>query len=531
MTLSLNLVMPTYAELRKEREGAQAQLQAEAEKRRRASQKRSYEAAKVNRLTNDWTTVNTSANFEMRRNLRVLRARSRNLARNNDYIKRFLSMVRSNVAGPDGIKLQVRAKDERGTLNQLLNRKVEKAWRLWSRPKYASASGRLSWRDCQRKFCTTLARDGEVLVRMMAMDNPFAFSLKFISVDWLDENYNERLPNGNRVIMSVEVDDNDRPVAYWLTPPPMDLHQRTTTIHWRTRVPASEIIHTFLPDDENSDDDSQTRGVPWLHTAMKRLHTLGEYEEAELVAARVGACKMGIITEPAAADPLYGGDDDEDNPETQLLAPAQPGQFLLLEKGQDFMEFDPKHPGQNYGPFIKAVLRGVASGLDVSYFSLANDLEGVNYSSARIGLLEERDNWRALQNFQIEHFNEYVYIAWLKSSIMTGSLDISVRDLLNVSEPTWQPRGWKWVDPLKEISAKVLAINNGLETRTDTVAEQGGDFSETVATLAGEQALLESSGVKLLTEKAGTAAAPDPNDDDEDDQGDQGKDNQDGEKE
>lgn len=508
----LNLTMPTFAEIRRERNALQAQ---EERRRRRVEMKRSYEAARANRLTHDWTTVNTSANFEMRRSLRVLRARSRNLARNNDYIKKFLSMVRSNVAGPDGIKLQVRATNQSGELDRILNRKVEAAWKLWGYPEYASASGRLSWRDCQRKFCTTLARDGEVLVRFIAANNPFGFALKFLSVDWLDETFNERLVNGNRIIMSVEVDDDDRPVAYWLTPPPADYQFIDTTIRRRTRVPAEEILHTFLPDDENSDDDSQTRGVPWIHTAMHRLKILGGYEEAELVAARVGASKMGIITEKAPSEALYAGDEDEDNPERQLLDSVQPGQFMYLEEGQGFETFDPSHPGQNYGPFVKAVLRAIASGLDVTYFSLASDLEGVNYSSARIGLLEERDVWRGLQNFQIEHFNRRVYIAWLKSAVMTGALDFTAREMMSVAEPLWQPRGWKWVDPAKEIGAKVMAINNGLETRTDAIAEQGGDFEDVIATLESEQKLLEEKGIKLLADKSVNAPSPSPGEGDE----------------
>jgi lambda family phage portal protein len=459
---------------------------------------RSYGAGRVDRLTNDFNVVPTSANWELRRSLRLMRARSRKLARDNDYVKKFLSMVRSNVAGPAGMKLQARATNAKGELDLPLNRLVERAWAKWGHAATASASGRLSWVEIQRKAATVLARDGEVIIREIAADNAFGYALKFYSADWLDETYSERLPNGNRVIMSVEVDALDRAVAYHLTPPAADyqfLHAERE--RRRTRVDASEIIHLFLHDDENADDDSQVRGVPWVHTAVMRLKMLGAYEEAEIVAARVGASKMGFFKEEEGDGESYTGEDDED----------EPGAPALIPKGYTFQEWDPTHPNTSYGPFIKGVLRGIAAGLDVTYFSLAEDLEGVNYSSARIGLLSERDTWRGLQNFMMEHLNRRVFLSWLKAALLTGAVKMRPSDYERLSDPVFRPRGWRWIDPLKEVQANVAAIGAGLETRTDVVAEQGGDFEETLDTLASEQKMIAQKGVKLLAPAPASKAA------------------------
>lgn len=505
----LNLELPTFSEIR-ERE---AEAQAKTDRRdKRIALKRSYDAARVNRLNHDFTVVNTSSNFEMRRSLRYLRARSRNLARNNDYVKKFLSMVRNNVAGPVGMKLQVRARDHKGELDQVLNRAIEGAWKQWSHCENASLNGKLSWTEIQRKHINAMARDGESLIRIFDADNPFGFALKFYSADWLDETYNTRLPNGNRIIMSVELDEYDKPVAYHLTPPPSDylFLDRNAKANWRTRVPAEEIIHSFLMDDENSDDDTQVRGVPWIHTAITRLKILGAYEEAELVAARVGACKMGFFQEETPDEEEYIGDDeDEDAANPQLMDSASPGQFGIIPKGYTFQEYAPTHPNTSYPSFIKGVLRGIAAGMDVTYFSLAEDLEGVNYSSARIGLLSERDTWRGLQHFQIEHLQRRVFLAWLKASMLSGAVNIRAADYKRLQEPVFQPRGWRWIDPLKEIEASVVAINNGLDSRTEVIAEQGGDFEERMTTLQHEQKVIEQKGIKLVS----TEAKPSPKSD------------------
>jgi lambda family phage portal protein len=504
--MTLNLELPTYSQIRNEQK---AQADAEDRRRHKKRLKRSYEAARVSRLTNDWTTVNTSANWELRRSLRVLRARSKWLARNNDYVKKFLSMVRTNVAGPHGMKMQARAVNQKGDLDELLNRKVETAWKLWAHKETASASGKLSWTDIQRKACTTIARDGEVLVRAIVADNQFGFALKFISVDWLDETLNERLTNGNRIIMSVEIDDNDRPVAYWLTPPTSDYQFLDNNVRARTRVPAEEIIHFYLPDDENADDDCQTRGVPWIHTAMHRLKILGAYEEAELVAARVGASAMGFFKKTSPdEDDDYDGKDDDDGEDGALIESAEPGTFFKLPEDYEFEKWDPSHPNQSYGPFTKGVLRGIAAGLDVAYFVLAEDLEGVNYSSARIGLMSEREQWRALQQFMIEHFERTVYLMWLKSAMLSGALNIRVMDYKRLLEPLFQPRGWAWVDPKTDAVATVTGIDNGFDTITDTLAEQGKDIEEFIATRKRELKLMEEAGIELNAAKPAPTGAP-----------------------
>jgi capsid protein len=64
-----------------------------------------------------------------------------------------------------------------------------------------------------------------------------------------------------------------------------------------------------------------------------------------------------------------------------------------------------------------------------------------------------------------------------------------------LKSPDFQPRGWAWVDPLKDIAATVEAINNGLATRSDSIAEQGGNFEEVVRRLKEEQDFLMANGV------------------------------------
>jgi lambda family phage portal protein len=477
---------------------APREKQAPAKKSKR-NVSRSYRAAKIDRLTVDWSAVATSANYDLRIGLRILRARSRNLAKNNDYVKRFLSMVRSNVVGPHGIKLQSRAANSNGELTAPLNRRIEEAWEEWIEPENASASTKLGFRDQLLLAVNSMARDGEFLIREIVADNEFGYALQFYDVNWLDENFNELLSNGNRVIMSVEVNKYGKPVAYWFTPPRYaHLFPENTPVEQRTRIPAEEVIHKFLI----FEDEQQTRGCPWTHTAMFRLNTHGNYEEAELVAARVGASKLDYLVPPKDEDDFADDDDDfeaEDAGKIDLPQTMEPGVIEVLPPGYDVKSPNRDHPNANYEGFNKAVLRGVASGLDISYFSLANDLEAVNFSSARIGLLEERDMWKGLQGYVIQHVCRRVYRNWLKSAQLTGKIQLRPHEIERVSTPGWRARGWTWVDPVKDVQATVMAVNNGLATRTDAVAEQGRDFDELTTTLQHEQKMLDEKGIRLIS--------------------------------
>lgn len=482
-----------------------------------AHKQRRYEGARISRLERDWTITQTSTNWELRGSLRTLRARSKDLARNDPTIKRWLSRERNNIAGPDGFKLQVRARDANGQLDQPLNRLVAAAWEQWSYCENASVNGKSSWRDICRSWNTRLARDGEVLVQMVTADNAFGFALKFWCPSWLDETYNKVLPNGNRIIMSVELDRNDRPVAYWLTPPATEYQYRDHLIRTRTRVDASVMLHDFLRDDENVDSDSQTRGVPHVHAVMNHVKMLGGYQEAEIVAARAGAAKFASI-ERTVGDEQWPGPTDPLDPTRPSVESMQAGQVIELDPGEKFTLIDPKHPTTAYGDFTKNVKRDFASGLDQAYFALFGDLTDVNYSSARIGLLEEQDMWRARQNFEIEHLCRPVFRAWLPSAVMMGVLDLNADQINRVLMGTYsQPRGWKWIDPNKEITAKILAINNGLATRTDTIEEQGGDFEETITILKQEQDFAEATGVELSPETTANQSEPVGDDEEETD--------------
>ena len=57
---------------------------------RKKAKQRGFDAAIVDRLTNDFNAINQSADADLRLQLLTLRARSRDLYKNSDHMRRFV---------------------------------------------------------------------------------------------------------------------------------------------------------------------------------------------------------------------------------------------------------------------------------------------------------------------------------------------------------------------------------------------------------------------------------------------------------
>jgi lambda family phage portal protein len=470
--------------------------------------KRNYAAAKINRLTNDWATVISSGDAEIKGDLKTLRARARELERNNDYARRYFKALENNVLGSTGIGLQMKSRDFSGNLDQQANKKIESAFADWGSKYNCCVDGCTTWIDVQRLALRSMARDGSVLIRFVrGYSNPYSLALQIIEADHLDHDFNDKTADG-QVRFGVETDKFGKPVAYHiLQRHPGDTHVLGYSANKRERIPASEVLHLFV-----KDRPGQTQGVPWLTSAISGLRMLEGYREAELVAARVSASKMGFYTE-TSPDGYVASDDGDGN----LVYEAEPGSFERLPMGMDFKAVDFQHPNSAFGDFNKAVLRGVASGLGVSYNTLANDLEGVNYSSIRAGLLDEREEYKTHQSFIIDHLCRPVFFAWLEQALLTDALNLPAEKMDKFNAAEFRGRRWQWVDPLKDVQANITSIEAGLKSRRQVVSEMGGDFEDVIDELAEDQSLIEAAGI-ALGDAPIIEATDEPEDDDEKDQ-------------
>ena len=174
--------------------------------------------------------------------------------------------------------------------------------------------------------------------------------------------------------------------------------------------------------------------------------------------------------------------------------------------GVDFKSWDSNHPNSGYGDFVKSCLRGVATSLGISYNALSNDLEGVNYSSIRAGLLEEREVWKAIQRMIIDHVLVPIFEDWLEIELLSGRLGLPFDKFWKFNVPDFRGRRWPWVDPKKDIEAAVLAMGAKIKPLRDIIADDGGDIYEVMEKIKADEELVSSMGMTLMPSTPGAPA-------------------------
>lgn len=479
--------------------------------------RRTYAAAAVDRLTASWSTANQGIDRDLRGDLDRLRARSRQQAKDNEHVAQFLRLCARNIAGPGGPRLVAEVENAPGQPDGLANWAIEVWWLDFCKAGNFEISGRLSGADVFRLLARCVARDGEVLARHVFGEGKHGYQLQVLDINRLDTTYNlEPVGARNAVVMGVEVDSYQRPAAYWL---------RTPGGSGRERVPAREILHAFLPTELE-----QTRGVPWMHAALRRLNDLGAYREAAIINARIGATKVGFYTRPADAVQQPIGDERADG--SALVTNAEPGEFHELPAGYNLETFNPAYPNDQFDGFHKAMLRAIAAGMGTSYASLSGDLESVNFSSIRAGLLEERDEWRALQEWFMAAVVDPVFTRALDMSLLKGTVKMASGAALPAAKAEkfmvhrFQGRRWPWVDPVKDMQAAILARRARLASASMQASEMGIDIEDVLADMQREQRMGEKYGVEMspddisavrpLSTGSGAAAQPDDQAQDDD---------------
>jgi lambda family phage portal protein len=437
---------------------------------------RQYAAARPSRLNHGWSVMNDSADTELATSLTALRARSRQLVRDASYAKRAHGIIVNNVIG-QGVGLQAGVLTSRGAYNNRINDDIQTQFARWASAENCHTGGALHFHDLERAVMGQVFDAGESIVRIHLSafgDSKIPVALELIEAERMaDEAFQpgDSVGTTGQVRFGIEQDTFGRPIAYWLRRRhPGDLRAAfaRSGVDMYERVPAAQIIHLYV-----IDRWPQSRGEPWLHTAARRLNDMDGYSEAEIVAARGAANYFATIETPDPDGSI--GEEQEDG--TQQYA-MEPGAIERLGPGEKLNFVSPNRPNAAMDGFMRYMLREVAAGTGISYESLSRDYSQSNYSSSRMGVIDDRDLFRVHQAWYIRAFRLPIHKVWLQQAIYAGALKtISVSDYALAPEKyedaLFKPRGWTWVDPVKEIRAYEDAVKAGFTTVSAVVAATG----------------------------------------------------------
>jgi lambda family phage portal protein len=161
----------------------------------------------------------------------------------------------------------------------------------------------------------------------------------------------------------------------------------------------------------------------------------------------------------------------------------EPGATIDLQPGEDIKFAEPADVGGSYEPFQYRNLLRAAAGFGVPYASMTGDLRSTSYGSIRAGLVEFRRRIECMQHHvMVYQFCRPVWNRWLLEGALAGAFTIGpavfrqrMRELRRVE---WMPPKWEWIDPLKDLQAEKLAVDNGFKPRSAVIKAQGYDPEE-----------------------------------------------------
>lgn len=426
----------------------------------------------------------------------VLVARSREQWSNNDYVRGFIRKVRQNVVGHHGIVLQSKATLANGKRDKNATDAIESAWKEWGKAGNCDVTGGSSWREIQCLAAEHAARDGEFIIRKVYGKDagPFGFALQMLDPQRLSVKYENYKfgDKGNFIRQGIEFNRYGKPVAYHFTSTDeWDAYYYSINGKGFVRIPADEIIHGFV-----KEMAGQRRGIPWTSTGLFRMHHLQGFEDAAVQNARASASKMGFIKYREGFGP-----EAEEGMDVAGSIDAEPLSFHELPEGAELDKWDPNYPTGEFAVFTKAMLRGACTGWGVSYNSMANDLEGVNFSSIRDGKVDEREGWKELQQWLIEKLCEPVFSDWLRIALLSEKITTKSGKVLpaariaNYMQSHWQPKRWAWIDPKSDATAKVTEIRAGLTSPSQVIREQGRDPEQVYQEIADDIEQMRVNGI------------------------------------
>jgi lambda family phage portal protein len=453
-----------------------------------------YDAAGTGHRLRAWQPGLTGPNAALIYAADTLRARCRDLVRKNPWAVNAINKSVSNVVGA-GIMPQSMAPDP-------YKAQIEELWA--DSVGEMDSRGRLDFAGCQALLWRTVLEGGEGIVRnrfRLRQDRlAVPLQMQILEAEHLPEFYNMQMPNGDVVRAGIQfkagMGDSTR-VAYWLYqehPGDRALFLSDNLIPvsvpaFVDGIPNVMHVHPILR-------PGQMRGLPWLVPVLTRLYEIDQYEDAALVTAKIQQLFSAFLTKNAPDDSVVGENTQTAREATTDLA-LEAGTIQVLLAGENLVFSEPK--GQtNIKEFFRAVMLAIAAGLGLTYEQLTGAMDGVNYSSARVALLEFR---RACEQYQrqvmIFQFCQPFFNAWLDTAVVSGALKLpgyaeSPRKYRRVK---WHPPRWDWVNPKDDVEADRKAVEAAFKSRSRVISEMGDDPEQVDAEIARDQAREKKLGI------------------------------------
>lgn len=390
-------------------------------------------------------------------------------------------------------------------------KKTEAEFRMWAKNRTACDALRLNnFYEIQQIALKSWLMSGDVFALLKHGDisptNPYSLQIQIIEADrvstplqyrstYLTEGVNTT--NGRKIHDGVEVDENGRVTAYYISnvyPNEVLIKSaewvRVEAIGGRTGMPnILQIMEAERPD--------QYRGVSYLAPVIETLLQLRRYTESELTAALVQSFLTAWITSEApAADEFSLNETGNGNGEPEISTDENeyemgPGQINVLRPGEKVVLGDPNIPTAGFEAFTKTICKMIGSALELPYDVLMKEFNS-SYSASRGALQQAWEMFKMRRSWFVNDFCQPIYESWLAEAVARGRIQAPGFFNDPLIRAAWSGAQWDGpvqaqLDPVKEASANETLVAHGWKTNEQITREYyGGNWAENIERLQHE---------------------------------------------
>jgi lambda family phage portal protein len=450
-----------------------------------------YGSSTTRRQLSQWSVSVKDADSDLLYELPRLRARSRDLVRNNPLAAGAINTNVTNIVG-DGLKMRSRVDREvLGFTDEqadALDNQIEREWKLFADSKDCSVSRNLNFDGVLNLTFRSMLENGDVFTlfpRISRKNQPYSLRLQTIEGDRVSNpGY---IPNSDNMRGGVQISDQGAPEGYYIEKThPGSVYATRDRNNWNF-IPAygrntglPNIIHLF-----DVRRPGQTRGVPYLAPVIESLKMLGRYTEAEIMAAVISG--MFTVFIKSESDDFL----DAFSPTSETGSTASdedykmgPGAMIGLAPDESIDTANPGRPNTSFDPFVQAILRQIGVALEIPFELLIKHFTA-SYSAARAAMLEAWKMFRTRRKWLVDNFCNPVYEIWFYEAVSKGRIkapgfftDPIIRRAYLSNE--WIGSAPGQIDPLKEVNAAEKRLNLKLTSRTYEAAQLNGSDWEKV---------------------------------------------------
>ena len=271
--------------------------------------------------------------------------------------------------------------------------------------------------------------------------------------------------NGRPIVEGVEINGEGRPIAYHIG----QRDESGSLVDVRRVIARNFILHRKLM------RPNQIRGVPELACVCDDLQDVEEYDEIEMVGAKVAASLAAVVKRDGATDfELAATADGPD--QNERLESFEPGKFHYLEPDEDVSVISSNgRPNSDAIQYLEYRLRKIGASVGVPLEFLLMTMAKSSFSASQGMVLlyqatteaNQRDLYRVLSRWWRWRVGKWVRDGEVQPP--AGSNPFAVE---------WQAPAFRWINRAAQVKADSAYLTMGAQSLDDIASTFGQTAGE-----------------------------------------------------